>query len=65
MTLRIEVTFSNGMKQELEVNSVLYLRECAGPECPTRFKTEYPHHVYCSNECAKDAANLRYKSKSK
>lgn len=40
MTLRIEVTFSNGMKQEMEVASVVFLRECAWELCGSRFRTE-------------------------
>lgn len=61
--MRVELTFNDGRKQVLEVQSYALLKTCAWTPCAESFRTTYLEQVYCSNECAKQAANQRYKSK--
>lgn len=64
MTLRIEVTFSNGMKQELEIASVVFLRECKNQECLLKnFRTPDPRKAYCSYECQERAKYRRWQTR--
>lgn len=62
--MHIEVTLPNGVKQEMEVQAVVFLPPCKNPECTKeRFRTPDPRKEYCSYECQERAKYRRWQTR--
>jgi hypothetical protein len=60
IAMRVELTFSNGMKQTMEAQKVLFVLPCHFENCDRgEFKSPDPRQKYCDYKCSTKAANLR------
>lgn len=62
--MRIELTLTDGTKQEMQVAAVVYVPTCKNVECPTKeFRTVDPRREYCSYECQAHAKYRRWQTR--
>ena len=50
--MRVEVTFSNGMRQIILAQAVVFVKEC--DHCLKEFRTENRAKKYCEEKCGEE-----------
>lgn len=64
MTFKIWITLPSGDKIAHSASDFELEKECVWHGCGKSYRTPYREQEYCSQECARAAANYRYRKAS-